>query len=104
MYAKNKHSRLILSGCLVINDKMEVLLLHRKDHNYYETPGGKVELSECSNPDNPTIDDLSKTAKRELLEELGFDIKINKLKYFGSVEFTIPDELLKVKVIFEKKS
>jgi len=34
---------LILSGCLVINDKKEVLLLHRKDHNHYETPGEKLK-------------------------------------------------------------
>ena len=34
---------LILSGCLVVNENKELLLLYRKDHNHYETPGGKVK-------------------------------------------------------------
>ena len=82
--------RIILSGCLVINDKKEVLLLYRTDHNHYETPGGKVRLNECNNPDNPSIEDLEKTAQRELFEELGNDIQIKKLEYFGNVAFDIP--------------
>lgn len=85
------NGRIILSGCLVINDKKEVLLLYRKDHHHYETPGGKVDPEECTNPDNPTIEDLAKTAERELHEELGEDLKIQKPKYFGKAEFTIPD-------------
>lgn len=82
---------LILSGCLVLNDKKEILLLYKKSHSHYETPGGKVELSECSNPENPSIEDLTKTAERETYEELGYGIKIEKLRYFGNVEFIIPD-------------
>lgn len=83
--------KLILSGCLVINDKKEILLLYKKDHKHYETPGGKVRLNECSDPKDPTIQDLAKTAERELYEELGDDIKAEKLRYFGKVEFKIPD-------------
>lgn len=82
---------LILSGCLVINNNHEILLLYKTKHKHYETPGGKVELEECSNPENPTIEDLAKAAERELFEELGNKIKIEKLKYFDKVEFTIPD-------------
>lgn len=85
------NGKLILSGCLIINDKKEVLLLFKKGHKHYETPGGKVNLGECINPKNPTTGDLAKTAERELYEELGKDIKVTKLKYFGKVEFTIPD-------------
>lgn len=94
-YAKSK-GRIILAGCLVINKKREVLLLYRKKHGHYETPGGRVRTEECSNPENPTIDDLLKTAKRELFEELGDDIKVEQLEYFGKVAFTIPDGRLAI--------
>jgi len=83
--------KLILSGCLVINDKKEILLLYKKSHKHYETPGGKVNLKECSNKKTPSINDLERAAERELYEELGKNIKIAKIKYFGKVEFTIPD-------------
>lgn len=82
--------RIILSGCLVINEKKEVLLLYRTDHNHYETPGGKVRLNDCKNPDNPSIEDLATTAERELHEELGDDVQVKKLEYFGNVAFDIP--------------
>lgn len=88
--------RLILSGCLVINDKKEVLLLFRTKHRHYETPGGKVNTEECKNPSNPSEEDLAKTAEREAYEELGNGIRLAKLKYFGKAEFTIPDGRLAV--------
>lgn len=90
------NGRLILSGCLVINDKKEVLLLFRTKHRHYETPGGKVNPAECKNPPNPSEEDLAKTAERETYEELGKGIKLGKLKYFGKTEFTIPDGRLAV--------
>ena len=83
--------RILLSGCLVINNKKEILLLYRTKHKHYETPGGKVDLEECSNKINPSKNDLAKTAERELYEELGKNIKIEKLKYFCKIKFTIPD-------------
>lgn len=83
--------RIILSGCLILNDKKQLLLLYRKDHNHYETPGGKVRLSECSNKKNSTTEDLAKTAEREAYEELGTEMKLSKLKFFAKVEFIIPD-------------
>ena len=92
----NIKGRLVLSGCLIINNNKEILLLFREKHKHYETPGGKVSLEECSNPENPAISDLAKTAERETYEELGDNIKLQKLKYFGKVEFTIPDGRLAV--------
>lgn len=89
-------NRLILSGCIIINDHHEVLLLYRPDHNHFETPGGKVRLDECSNPASPSIMDLMKTAKRELVEELGDNLTITSCSYFGKVEFTIPDGRLAI--------
>ncbi len=91
-----RNGRLILSGCLIINKNNELLLLYKKNHKHYETPGGKVDIEECSNQENPTIEDLAKTAEREAYEELGNDIKLKKLKYFGNVEFIIPDGRLAI--------
>lgn len=82
---------IILSGCLIVNDKKELLLLYRKDHKFYETPGGKVELKECLNPNEPSLEELSNTAERELKEELGTNFKYEPLIYFASVQFKIPD-------------
>ncbi len=76
---------------MIVNDQKEILLLYRKDHKHYETPGGKVDKTECNNPQNPSLGELARTAEREVYEELGNDIKIEKLRYFGSVEFTVPD-------------
>ncbi len=95
--------RIILSGCLVINDKKEVLLLYRKDHNHYETPGGKVKQEECFNPKQCVLEDIRKTAKRELHEELGNDIKVEELKYFGKAEFTTPKGKLAIANKFKTK-
>lgn len=84
--------RLILSGCLVVNDEKEVLLLYKINHKHYETPGGKLDPEmDCAVSGKCTVDDLAKTAERELYEELGDDIKVEPLKFFGKVEFTIPD-------------
>jgi|SRR3989344_622508 len=83
--------RIILSGCIILNENNEILLLYRKDHNHYETPGGKLNPDECLNFENPTTEELAKAAKRELFEELGNKIRIKDIYYFGNVEFTIPD-------------
>lgn len=87
--------KLLLSGCLVINEKNEVLLLFRKDHKHYETPGGKVKVGECRNPENPSLEELKNAAVRELHEEIG-DVEITPPAYFGSVEFLTPDKRLAV--------
>ncbi|MFP4111467.1 MAG: NUDIX domain-containing protein [Candidatus Woesearchaeota archaeon] len=81
---------MILSGCLIYKEK-SILLLYRKDHDHYETPGGKLEKTECLDMDNPTIEELSKTALREVHEELGNRIELSELKYFGNVEFIAPN-------------
>ena len=78
-------NRIVLSGCFIIKDG-KILLLYKKIHNHYETPGGKVE-------DNESIE---KTAERETYEELGTNIRLDKLTYFGKTEFEIPDGRLAV--------
>jgi ADP-ribose pyrophosphatase YjhB (NUDIX family) len=83
--------RVILSGGLLVNNKKEILLLFRKDHKHFETPGGKLETSDCKNSNKITTEDLARAALREIHEELGKKIKLGKLKFFTKVEFKLPD-------------
>jgi 8-oxo-dGTP pyrophosphatase MutT (NUDIX family) len=69
--------RILLSGCALINEQEELLLLFKKKHQYYEFPGGKVEEGET----------LEETAKRECKEELGVDVTL--LQYIGYENFDI---------------
>ena len=86
----NSDNRIILSGCIILNEN-KILLLHRSDHNWYETPGGKIESSECEDILNPTIEELKKTAYREAYEELGENIVLEELSYFDKAEIEIPN-------------
>jgi 8-oxo-dGTP pyrophosphatase MutT (NUDIX family) len=87
----NLSKKVILSGCLIVNDNKEILLLYRNDHHHYETPGGKIKAEECYVSGKPTIEELAKAAEREAYEELGKEMVLDKLTYFGSVDFVIPD-------------
>jgi len=78
---KKIEKKLVLVSCIVVNDKKEILLLYRRDHKHYETPGGKLQLQEK----------LEEAAEREFQEELGKNVKIESLKLFSKVEFIIPD-------------
>lgn len=86
-----KDKKVVLSGNLIVNERKEILLLFRMKHGHWETPGGKVELDEVRVWDNPKVEELKKTAQRELSEELGKEVKASVEDYFGSIEFTIPD-------------
>jgi 8-oxo-dGTP diphosphatase len=57
-----------LAGCVISNDEGSVLLLHRNTakRRQWEIPGGKVEPGE----------DATKTAIREVREEVGIDVEI----------------------------
>ena len=59
----------VLASALVIKDR-SILLLHRIDHDHYETPGGKLSDVDRSDPDLITRDDLLRCALRELSEEV----------------------------------
>ncbi|NPE26993.1 NUDIX hydrolase [Methanococcoides sp. SA1] len=69
--------RIQLSGCAIVNDKEELLLLWKKKHQHFEFPGGKVEPNET----------LEEAAFRECQEELGVDVTI--LKYIAHEDFEI---------------
>ena len=69
--------RIQLSGCVIVNDNEELLLLWKKKHQHYEFPGGKVEPGES----------FEETALRECKEELNVDVTI--IKYIGYENFEI---------------
>lgn len=94
------HTPLILCscGCLVFNDKGQILLQKRSDNNLWGNPGGIMELGE-------TIYD---TIIRELKEETNLDITKEDLKIFniysGEEQHHIypnNDEAYFVNIIFE---
>lgn len=83
---------IILSGNLIISpDNSQIYLLYRKDHQVYETPGGKVKPEECVNYFRPTRQELEKVAKRELFEEVSGIERILSMRYFRKVNFYVPD-------------
>jgi len=69
--------RIQLSGCAIINDKEELLLLFKTKHQHYEFPGGKVEEGES----------LEEAARRECREELGVEVEI--IQYSDSEKFSM---------------
>lgn len=71
-------SSLKLAGCVIKDEQGKILLIHRNTSNrqQWEIPGGKVEEAE----------DSMHAAARELQEELGVEVKIDKL--LGEKEFT----------------
>lgn len=65
---------------IMINEKKEILLIHRKDNDLWGLPAGSIELNES--PEN--------AAKREVFEETGLMIKTDDLQLlnvFGGSDF-----------------
>lgn len=94
------HDPIILCacGCLIFNDKGEVLLQRRADDNLWGNPGGIMELGET----------IYETVQREIKEETNLDIVISDLKVFkiysGEEQHHIypnNDEVYFVNIIFE---
>ena len=69
--------RIELSGCIIVNDKKEILVLFRKNHGHYELPGGKVESGET----------IEQAALRECKEETGVDLEL--IRYICYEDFEI---------------
>jgi ADP-ribose pyrophosphatase YjhB (NUDIX family) len=69
-----------LAGNLIIRNG-KILLLHRKDEDYWEVPGGRVKDDE-----SPT-----EAAVRETEERLGVEVELRKPFYSG--EFQRDDQL-----------
>lgn len=80
--------RMILSGNIILNDKKEIYMLFRD--GFLETPGGKLEESECEDFSNPSIPELMNASKRELFEEVKGIKKIISEEYLDCYEFVTP--------------
>jgi len=86
-----KVKRITLAGNIIINKKKEIFLLYRIKHQFYETPGGKLRVSECRDMRMPTLEELKQTAQRELFEEVDGIKEIISMEYFGKINFKVPD-------------
>lgn len=63
--------RLSVRGIIIEDDK--IYLSHSRINNTYKLPGGGVDDKE----------DILYALKREIKEEVGFDIDLKKIKYYG---------------------
>lgn len=67
----------------IINENKHILLHRREDHGFWALPGGKIKLGES----------IVACLKRELLEETGLKVSIERLVGI----YSAPDYLLSVK-------
>lgn len=89
---------LCVCGCLIFNDKGQVLLQRRSDDNLWGNPGGSMDLGE-------TVYD---TVIREVKEETNLEIKEENLKIFNIYSgedqhhiYPNGDEVYFVNIVFE---
>jgi len=70
-----------LAGGIVFYKNEGIILLLKKEHNHWEIPGGKV---------NNNKENIKAAALREIEEEIGAKVKIEK--YVGFVDFEIKNK------------
>lgn len=75
-----KNNFINLSGCAIISDNNELLVLFKTKHQHWEFPGGKVESGET----------LEEAARREVREELG--VEVNITRYLDYEKFKVDDQ------------
>ena len=75
-------------GCIVINEKNQVLLVHH-NKGHWDFPKGHVEDGETE----------VQTATREVKEETGIDVKINE-KFRYTVKYSPKENVMKEVVFF----
>lgn len=87
-------------GCLIYNEKGQLLLQKRSDDNLWGNPGGSMELGE----------EIYETLKREIKEETNLELDEKNLKLFiiysGEGQHHIypnKDEVYIVNIIFEAR-
>lgn len=85
-------------GCLIFNEKGQVLLQKRSDDNLWGNPGGIMELGES----------IYDTVKREIEEETNLNLKEEELKLFNIYSgegqhhiYPNKDEVYFVNIVFE---
>ena len=65
---KNENNETVKAGCVVVNDKNEVLLVGDKEGKIWTFPKGHAENDET----------LEQVALREVQEETGYEVEIEK--------------------------
>lgn len=75
-------------GCIIVKDK-RVLLVYEKNRNFWGFPKGHVEKGENE----------IETALREVKEEVGLDVEIDKEKRY-TLNYIINDEIDKTTVLY----
>lgn len=78
-------------GCIIIKDD-KVLLVYEKNRNFWGFPKGHVETGENE----------IQTALREVKEEVGIDVEIDKSKRY-TLNYIINNEIDKTSVLFIAK-
>lgn len=71
---KSPVKKINLAGCVILKNK-KILLLHRIQTDWFELPGGKIEIGETP----------EEAAKRELQEELLCDVEL--IEKLGEKDF-----------------
>lgn len=79
-------------GCIILNDKKEVLLVHH-NKGHWDFPKGHVEEGETE----------LQTAIREVKEETNIDVEVNE-KYRYTVEYSPKEDVIKEVVFFLAKN
>ena len=75
-------------GCIIINDKEEVLLVHH-NKGHWDFPKGHVESGETE----------VETAKREVKEETNIDVEVNE-EYRYSTKYSPKENVIKEVIYF----
>ena len=79
-------------GCIIINDKKEVLLVHHTK-GHWDFPKGHIEPGETE----------IQTAIREVKEETNIDVEVNE-KYRYVTEYSSKEDVMKEVVFFLAKN
>ena len=79
-------------GCIIINDKEEVLLVHH-NKGHWDFPKGHVESGETE----------VETAKREVKEETNIDVEVDE-EYRYSTKYSPREDVIKEVVYFLAKN
>jgi len=89
---KNQDNETLKAGCIVLNDKKEILLVALIGAEKWSFPKGHIEKNE----------DPESTATREALEETGYKIEI--IKKLPDITYTIEakNELVRITMFLAK--
>jgi 8-oxo-dGTP pyrophosphatase MutT (NUDIX family) len=89
---KNSKNETVKAGCIVLNDKNEVLLVSSIKGGVWSFPKGHMENGE----------DPKDTATREVVEETGYKVELIRKLPDISYKIEVKDELVKIIMFLAK--